>query len=50
VVAVDCDDRLQVEGVNSPLQLALSLLRSLKDVPALARSFSRGFLPGRKKP
>jgi hypothetical protein len=44
-------ERIQVEAEgNSPLQLALSLLRSLKDVPALARSFSRGFLPGRKKP
>jgi hypothetical protein len=43
-------ERIQVEAEgNNPLQLALSLLKSLKDVPALARSFGRGFLPGRKK-
>jgi hypothetical protein len=44
-------ERIQVEAEGkTPLQLALSLLKSLKDVPALARSFGRGLLPGRKKP
>jgi hypothetical protein len=44
-------ERIQVEAEgNTPLQLVLSLLKSLKDVPALARSFGRGLLPGRKKP
>ena len=28
----------------TPLQLAVSLLKSLKDIPALARSFSKGLL------
>jgi hypothetical protein len=44
-------ERIQVEAEGrTPLQLALSLLKSLKDVPALARSFGRGLLPARKKP
>ena len=29
---------------STPLQLVFSLLKSLKDVPALARSFSKGLL------
>ncbi|HZX93211.1 MAG TPA: hypothetical protein VFE90_01755 [Myxococcales bacterium] len=40
--------KVEAEGAN-PLQLVLSLLKSLKDVPALARSFARGLLPGRRK-
>ncbi|HET7787882.1 MAG TPA: hypothetical protein VFL36_18060 [Myxococcales bacterium] len=44
-------ERVQVEAEGrTPLQLVFSLLKSLKDVPALARSFGRGLLPGRKKP
>jgi hypothetical protein len=41
--------KLEAEGSN-PLQLALALVKSLKDVPALARGFAKGLLPGRKDP
>jgi hypothetical protein len=38
-------ERVQIEAEgNSPLELALSLMKALKDVPALARSFARGLL------
>ncbi len=40
--------RVEAEGAT-PLQLALSLVRSLKDVPVLARNFAKAFLPARKK-
>jgi hypothetical protein len=39
--------RIEAEGSN-PLQLALSLVKSLKDLPALARGFAKGLLPGGK--
>jgi hypothetical protein len=43
-------ERVQVEAEGStPLQLALSLMKSLADIPALARSFAKGLLPGRRK-
>jgi len=43
-------ERVQIEAQGStPLQLAFSLFRSLADLPAVARSFARGFLPGRRK-
>ncbi len=43
-------ERVQIEASGAtPLQLALSLVRSLKDVPVLARSFARGLLP-KKRP
>ncbi len=43
-------ERVQIEASGAtPLQLALSLVSALKDVPVLARSFARGLLPGRKK-
>ena len=35
---------INAEGAT-PLQLALSLMKSLKDLPALARSFAKGLLP-----
>lgn len=34
---------IDAHGAN-PLQLALSLLKSLKDIPALARGFTKGLL------
>ena len=38
-------ERVQIEARgNSPLELALSLLKALREVPALARSFTRGLL------
>jgi hypothetical protein len=38
-------ERVQIEAEgSSPLQLALSLMKALRDVPALARSFARGLL------
>jgi hypothetical protein len=38
-------ERVQIEAQgSSPLQLALSLMKALRDVPALARSFARGLL------
>jgi hypothetical protein len=40
--------QVQAEGAT-PLQLVLSLLKSLRDVPVLARNFAKGFLPPRKK-
>jgi len=41
---------VQVEAEGStPLQLALSLMKALAEIPALARSFTRGLLPGRRK-
>ncbi len=44
-------ERVKIEAEGStPLQLALSLVKSLKDIPALARGFARGLLPGRNKP
>jgi hypothetical protein len=43
-------ERVQIEAHGStPLQLAFSLFRSLADLPAVARSFTRGFLPGRPR-
>ena len=43
-------ERVQIEAQGStPLQLAFSLMRSLADIPAVARSFARGLLPGRRK-
>ena len=40
-------ERIQVEAEgNNPLQLALSLLKLLKDVPALARAASAGLVAG----
>jgi hypothetical protein len=43
-------ERVQVEAQGStPLQLAFALVRSLAQVPAVARSFTRGFLPSRRK-
>lgn len=35
--------KIEAEGAT-PLQLVLSLLKSLKEVPALARSFAKGLL------
>jgi hypothetical protein len=40
--------QIQAEGAT-PLQLALSLMKALKDVPSLARGFAKGLLPGRWK-
>ena len=40
--------QVNAEGAT-PLQLVLSLMKSLKDVPSLARGFAKGLLPGRKK-
>lgn len=40
--------QVNAEGAT-PLQLVLSLMKALKDVPSLARGFAKGFLPGRKK-
>ena len=38
-------ERVQIEAEGrSPLELALSLMKALRDVPALARSFTRGLL------
>jgi hypothetical protein len=43
-------ERVQIQAQGStPLQLAFSLMRSLTDIPAVARSFARGLLPGRRK-
>ena len=39
---------IQAEGAT-PLGLALSLLKSALELPALARTFARGFLPPAKK-
>jgi len=40
--------QIEAEG-RSPLEFALALIKALSSVPSLARSFARGFLPGRKK-
>jgi hypothetical protein len=46
---VERGERVKVEAEgSSPLQLVLSLLKSLRDVPALARAFAKGFLPGKR--
>ena len=38
-------ERVEVNAEGAtPLQLVLSLVKSLKDVPALARSFTKGLL------
>src|SRR3954471_5826684 len=43
-------ERVQIEAEGStPLQLAFSLVRSLANVPAVARSFTKGLLSGRRK-
>ncbi|HYS11373.1 MAG TPA: hypothetical protein VEP66_21735 [Myxococcales bacterium] len=43
-------ERVQVEAQGTtPLQLAFSLVRSLAQVPAVARSFTRSLLPNRRK-
>jgi hypothetical protein len=43
-------ERVQIEAQgSSPLELALSLIKALREVPSLARSFARGLLPARKK-
>jgi hypothetical protein len=43
-------ERVQVEAEGStPLQLAFALMRALSQVPALARGFAKGLLPGRRK-
>ena len=43
-------ERVQIEAEGStPLALAFSLVRALKDVPALARSFAKGLLPPKKR-
>ncbi len=43
-------ERVQIEAEGStPLQLAFSLVRSLANVPAVARSFARSLLPARRK-
>jgi hypothetical protein len=43
-------ERVQVHAEGStPLQLAFSLLRSLADIPTLARGFANGLLNGRRK-
>ena len=43
-------ERVQVEAEGStPLQLALALMKALREVPSLARSFTKGLLPGRRK-
>jgi hypothetical protein len=39
--------RVEAEG-RTPLALALSLLKSALELPALARTFAKGFLPSRK--
>lgn len=44
-------ERVKVEAEGrTPLQLVLSLVKSLADIPALARGFAKGLLPPRKKP
>jgi len=43
-------ERVQVEAEgSSPLQLALSLIKALGDVPSLTRNFTKGLLPRRRK-
>jgi hypothetical protein len=43
-------ERVQVEAEGStPLQLALALVKALREVPSLARGFAKGLLPGRRK-
>ena len=43
-------ERVQIEAEGAtPLLLALSLVKSLRDLPALARGFAQGLLPGKKK-
>ena len=38
-------EKLQIDAQGAtPLQLVLSLVKSLKDVPSLARSFAKGLL------
>lgn len=38
-------EKVQIDASGAtPLQLVFSLLKSLKDLPALARSFSKGLL------
>ena len=41
--------KLEAEG-SSPLQLALSLVKALRDIPALARGFAKGLLPAGRRP
>ena len=43
-------ERVQIEAQGStPLQLAFALVRSLANVPAIARRVAKGFLPARKQ-
>lgn len=43
-------ERVEVHAEGAtPLQLVLSLVKALREVPSLARSFTRGLLPGRRK-
>ena len=43
-------ERVEVNAEGAtPFQLVLSLVKSLSEVPALARNFARGLLPGRRK-
>ena len=43
-------ERVHIEAQGStPLQLAFSLVRSLANVPAVARSFAKTLLPSRRK-
>ncbi|TMA26311.1 MAG: hypothetical protein E6J78_14230 [Deltaproteobacteria bacterium] len=43
-------ERVQIEAEGrSPLEFALALIKALREVPSLTRTFARGFLPGRKK-
>ena len=38
-------EKVQIDAAGAtPLQLVFSLLKSLGDIPALARSFTKGFL------
>jgi hypothetical protein len=39
--------RVEAEG-RTPLSLALSLLKSALELPAMARTFAKGFLPAKK--
>jgi hypothetical protein len=43
-------ERVSIEAAGAtPLALALSLVKQLIELPALARSFTRGFLAPKKK-
>ena len=43
-------ERVQIEAEGrAPLEFALALIKALREVPSLTRTFARGFLPGRKK-